>query len=119
MVEHRRSTNGRDVLSEHFKPLATLIADLVVAAMNASTAEATFYTQHNCPLSRRVYLAAARRRAFPNFCVGRTVFCRRQDLHAFIEKCERSTACNPRPSPVDEIGALLDEAGLRSRRGTR
>lgn len=105
----------QDVLAAHYGPLARLIADLVTSALRPAN-DVAFYTQHDAPLKRRVYLAAARRGAFASFCVGRTVFARRVDVHAFIERCARVIEPAAEATDVDDLGALLDSAEIRTGR---
>lgn len=114
----------QDALAAHYGPLARLIADLVTSALRPAN-DVAFYTQHDAPLRRRVFLAAARRGAFASFCVGRTVFARRADVHAFIERSARVIVPVAETIEGDELGALLESAGIRggrrggSRRGRR
>lgn len=109
----------QDALAAHYRPLARLIADLVTSALRPAN-DGAFYTQHDAPLKRRIFLAAARRGAFASFCVGRTVFARRADVHAFIERCARVVEPVVETNEGDELGELLDSAGIRGgRRGER
>lgn len=121
MVRHDPSA----ALAEHYRPLATLIARLVAREVSALRAEPRFYTQYDAPLKKRVYLAAARRRAFPSYRIGKTVFALRAEVHAYIERSASARASFASKGEVptgDEIEQLLDAAGLVRRtkpRGTR
>jgi hypothetical protein len=100
---------------------AGLIAKALAAEIDSLGAEARregdgFYTARTSPLARRTFLASARAGLFPSFRVGRRIYARRTDVHDFIESRRRPLAAPDVMGESDEIGALLDAAGItRSR----
>lgn len=65
---------------------AKLVALEIVAAQGTAT---DWYTQETAPVTRRMYLAAARRGDFPSFKKGRLVLAKKADVNGWIERTSR------------------------------
>jgi hypothetical protein len=71
-----------------------------------------YYSANNSPLgSRRAFLDAARRGAFPSFKAGRSVLAKREDVHRWIESRPRTHQERVPDDPTDR--ELLEQAGIR------
>lgn len=79
-----------------------------------------YYSAEDNPLgSRRAFLDAARRGAFPSFKAGRRVLARREDVHLWIESRQRKQPAASTPEEDVSDRELLERAGVRLKRGTR
>lgn len=67
------------------------IVELVEAS--AKFPEERYYTQDDSPLGRSRHLRLARRGAIPAFKVGRTVYMKCDDVHAYIEAHPVEPSC--------------------------
>lgn len=69
------------------------ILELVEAADVQGRTEDRYYTQDDSPLGRSRHLRLARRGAIPAFKVGRTVYMKCDDVHAYIEAHPVEPSC--------------------------
>jgi hypothetical protein len=113
-------------LAEFAKLVASSLIAFVadeVARQRATLAASKYVTQQSGLLSKRKFLAAARRGDFESFCVGKDRYARTEDVIAFIErKPYRSVEARRGPNAdarADVIGDLLDRAGTRRSRKAR
>lgn len=86
----------------------------IVARLQAPVAET--YDQHHLPrgLSRRVYLEAARAGSFPVTRVGRTVFCARKDLDAWLAARAAKAAARAASKPATREAQVLADIATRN-----
>lgn len=80
------------------------ILELVEAANVQGRTEDRYYTQDDSPLGRQRHLRLARRGAIPAFKVGRTVYMKCGDVHAYIEAHPVEPSC---PGPVGPAKAKV------------
>jgi len=89
--------------------LAERVAEHLAQRTSAGPA---YYTSEDNPLgSRRAFLDAAGRGAFPSFKAGRRVLAKREDVHAWIESRGRKRGAQRDADASDE--ALLARAGVQ------
>ena len=72
-----------------------------------------FYDQHTSPLSRRVYLAQARARAFPTSRVGKRVLVERDAFEAWLASQGTEVPGAPLSGPRDIDAEAIAELGGR------
>jgi len=88
------------------------VVQRIVDRLSKQTSTTTYYTSEDNPLgSKRAFLDAAARGAFPSFKAGRRVLAKREDVHAWIESRKRTRAANDTDDTSDE--ALLMRAGVK------
>jgi len=113
--------------------IAAKVAARIVAHQGASAAPPpAHYHQDDAPVSKRVFLAAARAGAFPSSKRGKRVFALRADVDAWVAAgkrvprastpapAENAAVHPPSPPAIDTSDeALLAQAGVRLTRGAR
>lgn len=92
--------------------LLDALAERIAARLSRQPSPVAYFTSDDNPLgSKRAFLDAAARGAFPSFKAGRRVFAKREDVHAWIESRERKRTEDHTHELTDE--ALLARAGVK------
>ena len=92
--------------------LLDALAERIAARLSRQPSTVAYYTSEDNPLgSKRAFLDAAARGAFPSFKAGRRVLAKREDVHAWIESRERKRTEHDDHDMTDE--ALLARAGVK------
>lgn len=103
--------------------LAKLVGEFIVGELRpVSGTEGSadrYYTARTSPLPPKSFLACARAGRFPSFRMGRLIYALREDVHRYIEARPRPIRVSVVVDGDDEIDRLLDERGIRRRRGDR
>ncbi len=92
--------------------LLDALAERIAERLSRQTSPVAYFTSEDNPLgSKRAFLDAAARGAFPSFKAGRRVLAKREDVHAWIESRQRKRTEDPTHDLSDE--ALLMRAGVK------